>query len=99
MDSDDETFDDFHDSQEVDVGICGKKNSSFEALTTTDIADLMNQYIDDVKSIAQVSFTVAGLFHRLNEYEKLNSRKHFLNSTLTVAADHNSYFTQLYKMG
>lgn len=56
MDSDDESFDDFHDSQEMDDGICGKKNSSFEALTAADIADLMNQYIDDVESIVQVSF-------------------------------------------
>lgn len=57
MDSDDETFDEFNDSQEMEVEICGKKNSSFEALTTTDIFNIMNQCIDDVKSIVQVSFT------------------------------------------
>lgn len=57
MDSDDEYFHAFNDSQEIedDSEICGKKNSSFQALKTTDIATLMDQYIDDVKSIAQVS--------------------------------------------
>lgn len=55
MDSDDESFDDFNDSQEMEVEVCVKKNSSFQALTTTDIENLMNQYIDDVKSIVQVS--------------------------------------------
>lgn len=55
MDSDDEFLDYSNESQEMEVEICGKKNSSFEALTATDIADLMNQYIDDVKSIVQVS--------------------------------------------
>lgn len=58
MDSDEEIYNDFDDSQETEVEICGKKNSSFEALTAADIADLMNQYIDDVKSIVQVSITV-----------------------------------------
>lgn len=58
MDSDDEIYNDFDEPQETEVEICGKKNSSYEALTAADIADLMNQYIDDVKSIVQVSITV-----------------------------------------
>lgn len=89
MDSDDETFDDFQDSQEIEVEICGKKNSSFEALTTTDIADLMNQYIDDVKSIVQVSFTVTVF---IPPFESMRQSQHFHNLSLTVATDHNSDF-------
>lgn len=72
MDSDDETYDAFNESQELDVEICGKKNSSFEALTTTDITKLMNQYIDDVKSIVQVSFTVMCFFVAFKKINSLN---------------------------
>lgn len=62
MDSDDESYCELNTSPDFDVEMCGKKNSSFEALTTTDIANLMQQYIDDVKSIVQVSFTVMSFF-------------------------------------
>lgn len=79
MDSDDENYDDFNDfngsndfndPQEMDVEVCGKKNSSFEALTTADITDLMNQYIDDVKSIVQVSFSVVFFFNSFGQFHE-----------------------------
>lgn len=60
MDSDDEYFDhEFNHSQEMDdeAEIGAKKNSSFKSLTATDIADLLDQYIDDIKDITKVSST------------------------------------------
>lgn len=61
MDSDDDCFDAFNNSQEMDEcsdfpdEIPEKKNSSFQSLTSADIAKWMNEHVDDVKSIVQVS--------------------------------------------
>lgn len=65
MDSDDEGYEVMGADTSEEETICGKKNSSFEALSTMDIAKLMNQYIDDVMSIVQVSFTVCAIFGRI----------------------------------
>lgn len=61
MESDDESYENNHDDsseEEMDVDVCGKKHSSFEALSAMEIVNLMNQYIDDVKSVVQVSCSV-----------------------------------------
>lgn len=76
MDSDDEVYDDFDGSQEMENEICGKKNSSFEALTTTNITDLMNQYIDDVGSVVKVSFIFIDLLS-FDFQKKKQQHQHF----------------------
>lgn len=57
MDSDDEHYDSFdtETSYEMDNSDCGTRDSSFESLSAQDIVNLMNQYIDDVKSVVEVN--------------------------------------------
>lgn len=50
MDSENECSD-----EKIDLNM---EKSSFHILTPAEVCDMMNQYIDDIKSIVQVSFSI-----------------------------------------
>lgn len=68
MDSDDEFFtmgsgDEIDSDDEMDSSACAPKTPSFETLTADQIVELMNQYIEEVESIVEVSVFLL-LMHR-----------------------------------
>ena len=54
MDSDDE----MNSDEEMDSSMCVPKLPSFETMTADEIVKLMNQYIEEVESIVEVSMRV-----------------------------------------
>lgn len=58
MDSDDE----MNSDEEMEISMCAPKVPSFETMTADDIVILMNQHIEEVESIVEVSMSVIFFF-------------------------------------
>lgn len=106
MEDDDDYFDssdifDVSTSDDASNTVCGAKNSSFEALTTEDIVELMNQFIADIDAVVQVR----SMFHRNKFTSRLTSDLKrianfwFFVGILIVASNYDSYSIEPYKMG
>lgn len=72
MDSDDE----MNSDEEMDSSICVPKVPSFETMTADEIVKLMNQYIEEVESIVEVSMRVFFLLSSNNKCIATHTHTH-----------------------